>query len=138
VRQAKATPKRKTPKRKTGRKLLPIDPTVVEGMASVGATDVEIAHFVGAGEETIRRRFGAILLKSRSGMRLRLRQAQYKLALDGNPTMCIWLGKQMLGQRDSLTTLPIDPTQMSTEQLERLVKGDDPLQVLASPKGPTA
>lgn len=29
-----------------------------------------------------------------------LRRAQWKAAQDGNPTMLIWLGKQMLGQRD--------------------------------------
>lgn len=29
-----------------------------------------------------------------------LRRAQWKLAQDGNPTMLIWLGKQMLGQKD--------------------------------------
>jgi hypothetical protein len=30
-----------------------------------------------------------------------LRRAQWKTALDGNPTMQIWLGKQNLGQRDN-------------------------------------
>ena len=29
-----------------------------------------------------------------------LRRAQWKAAQDGNPTMLVWLGKQMLGQRD--------------------------------------
>lgn len=29
-----------------------------------------------------------------------LREKQVSLALEGNPTMLIWLGKQMLGQRD--------------------------------------
>ena len=29
-----------------------------------------------------------------------LRRAQYQKALDGNPTMLIWLGKQILGQRE--------------------------------------
>lgn len=31
-----------------------------------------------------------------------LRRMQYKLALAGNPTMLIWLGKQTLGQADKL------------------------------------
>ena len=98
----KQTPTKKNgqPKMKTGRKLIPIDPKVVEGMARVGATDGEIGDFVGADANTIGRRFGELLTKSRSAMRLRLRQAQYKLAVEGNPTLCIWLGKQMLGQSD--------------------------------------
>ena len=87
-------------KKKTGRKLLPIDPKVVEGMAAVAATDQEIADFVGCTEGTIRKRFSGILTKARSGMRTRLRQAQYKAAIGGNSTMLIWLGKQMLGQTD--------------------------------------
>jgi hypothetical protein len=89
-------------KAKTGRPLIEIDPKVVEGMAGVGATNVEIADFLGVDEATIRARFPDILTKARSGMRTRLRQAQYKLALGGNATMQIWLGKQMLGQRDQL------------------------------------
>jgi hypothetical protein len=86
--------------RKTGRKLLPIDPKIVEGMAGVGATDGEIADFVGCERSTITKRFSQLLTKARSGMRTRLRQAQYKLALGGNATMCIWLGKQVLDQQD--------------------------------------
>jgi hypothetical protein len=29
-----------------------------------------------------------------------LRRIQWKLAEAGNATMCVWLGKQLLGQRD--------------------------------------
>jgi hypothetical protein len=113
-------------KAKTGRPLAKIDPRVVEGMASVGASNLEIAEFVGVGEETIRRRFGGILTKSRAGARIKLRQSQLRIAHgipastrttiapDGskiiertegfppNPTMLIWLGKQMLNQQDKV------------------------------------
>lgn len=87
-------------KKKTGRPLHPVDPKVVEGMAVVGATNVEIGDFVGCDGDTIGLRFSDILTKARSGMRLRLRQAQFKAATGGNATMLIWLGKQMLGQKD--------------------------------------
>jgi hypothetical protein len=33
-------------------------------------------------------------------MKIRLRRAQLRLAIDGNVTMLIWLGKQYLGQSD--------------------------------------
>jgi hypothetical protein len=33
-----------------------------------------------------------------------LRRAQWKAAQDGNPTMLVWLGKQVLGQRDQVET----------------------------------
>ncbi len=79
---------------------------VVEGMAGVGATNCEIADFLGVSEAVIRKRCDALLIKSRSGLKTRLRQAQLKAALGGNPAMLIWLGKQMLGQKDrtDLTT----------------------------------
>tara|TARA_R110002110_G_scaffold86172_3_gene224934 strand:- start:440 stop:784 length:345 start_codon:yes stop_codon:yes gene_type:complete len=37
--------------------------------------------------------------KSSSG-RMSLRRRQYSLAMDGNPTMLVWLGKNWLGQAD--------------------------------------
>jgi len=37
--------------------------------------------------------------------RTSLRQAQFKLALAGNATMQIWLGKQLLGQTDKTDLL---------------------------------
>ena len=87
-------------KKKTGRKKAKIDPAVVEGMAQVGATNQEIADFVGCSEGTVRQRFHDLLVKARASMRLRLRQAQYKAALKGDRTMLIWLGKQVLEQRE--------------------------------------
>ena len=76
----------------------PLDMKVVEGMASVGATNVEIADFLGVSEALVRKRGAVILAKARASLRMRLRQAQIKTAMAGNPAMQIWLGKQMLGQ----------------------------------------
>ncbi len=77
-----------------------IDMKVVEGMAGVGATNCEIADFLAVSEALIRKRCDAILTKSRSGLKMRLRKAQINAALGGNPAMLIWLGKQMLEQKD--------------------------------------
>lgn len=112
--------------KKTGRPLLPIDPKVVEAMASVGATDREIGDFCGCTEGTIRKRFSDVLVKARSGMRTRLRQAQFKLAVAGNATMLIWLGKQMLGQADEQRVRVGDLTQMSDDELKALAAGKLP------------
>jgi len=83
-----------------GRPLLPIDAKVVEGMAFVGATNEEIADFFETTPETIERRFLPLLRKSRADLRVRLRRLQLRIAGEGNPTMLIWLGKQLLGQHD--------------------------------------
>lgn len=83
-----------------GRPILPIDAKAVEGMAFVGATNREIAEFFACSPDVIERRFACVLRKKRSRMRTRLRRAQLRLAMDGNVTMLIWLGKQYLGQAD--------------------------------------
>jgi len=48
---------------------------------------------------------------------------QFKAALNGNPTMLIWLGKQYLGQRDrpDITGPDGDP-RPTLEMLDRLIK----------------
>jgi hypothetical protein len=108
------------------RPLLDIDEKVVEGMASVGATDVEIADFCGCSEGTIRKRFSGILTKARASLKTRLRQAQVKSALGGNSTMLIWLGKQMLGQTDAIRVG--DLAKLTDEQLQALAAGKIPTQ----------
>lgn len=84
-----------------GRPKLKIDPEEVEKLAYIGANNLEIAHFFGCNEDTITGRFSDILHKARSKRKSRLRQAQWKSAIEnGNIVMQIWLGKQELGQRE--------------------------------------
>lgn len=83
-----------------GRPKIEIDEKLVEGMASVGATNTEIAQFVGASEATIRARFKDTLARARAGLKVKLRRKQIEMALEGNATMLVWLGKQMLGQKE--------------------------------------
>jgi hypothetical protein len=79
---------------------LEIDPQVVENYARHGATNAEIGAMVGCDERTVRRRFADFLAKGRSERRQKLREKQYDVALSGNVTMLIWLGKNELGQSD--------------------------------------
>jgi hypothetical protein len=134
-RKGKAKPKAK---QAHPTKALTVRTDEVANYARLGAPDTEIGQMVGLSPRQLVRRFGPAMEKGRAERKLKLRQKQTEVALDGNVTMLIWLGKQELGQRDSMTTLPIDLKQMNPEQLKRLVAGDDPVQVLASPKGPTA
>lgn len=122
---------------KPGRKPIPINQKIVEGMAKVGATNAEIGEFVGCDGDTIGRRFAEVLTKARGGMRTRLRQAQLKLALGGNATMLIWLGKQMLGQRDQLEvgdplfdTRPLLPKSIEIH----LVRPDGQSELISAPR----
>jgi len=79
---------------------LEIDPIQVERLAQLHCTNVEIAAFFGCDEGTIRKRFSEELAKGRGTGKISLRRSQWKAAENGNVTMLIWLGKQILGQKD--------------------------------------
>jgi hypothetical protein len=103
------------PKRKAKRKAKPkpphrppfeIDYTDVKRRAGMGWTETEIAYHIGFTPEGFRLRKGKDdLLQSalNSGIangKASLRSKQYELAMDGDKTMLVWLGKNRLDQRD--------------------------------------
>lgn len=108
---AKAKAKRKPrPKRKgPPRTKLPLE--TVEKLAAIGCTDQDIAYVCGVSPKTVQRRrkddavFLSAIEKGQATGRVNLRTAQWKLALAGNSTMQIWLGKQHLGQTDKTDLL---------------------------------
>ena len=77
-----------------------ISPSDVELIAQTHATYKELSEYFGVKEGTFRDTFRESVTKGRVNTKVRLRQAQIKLALSGNATMLIWLGKQMLNQSD--------------------------------------
>jgi hypothetical protein len=84
-----------------GRNKTAVPPDEVEHQASLGCTDRDIATYFGVKEDTLRRHFAEYLIKGRHNLKTSLRQAQLRVALDGNPTMLIWLGKNILAQQES-------------------------------------
>ena len=76
----------------------------LEKLASIHCTDAEIAGFFGIARETFcRRKKGAVLEtleRGRAKGRASLRRAQWAAAMKGDRTMLVWLGKQLLGQKD--------------------------------------
>ena len=50
--------------------------------------------------DTLERRYADTIKSAKDRGRSSLRRHQWELAQKGNPTMLIWLGKQLLGQRD--------------------------------------
>jgi len=87
-------------KNKGGRPKLPISAEQVKQLASYGCSNGEIASFFSCDESVIRRRFAVNVKKGKNLGKTRLRQKQMAVALNGNVSMLIWLGKQMLGQTD--------------------------------------
>lgn len=84
-----------------GRDKKVIPPEQVQDLASIGCTDRDVANFFGIDENTLRYNFSDYLIKGREELKVSLRRAQLKLALGGNATMLIWLGKNILGQTDN-------------------------------------
>jgi hypothetical protein len=78
-----------------------VDPLEVTKLAAIGCTDREIAEWVGIDASTLRYNFNSELIKGKSQLVQSLRKAQLRTALEGNATLLIWLGKQLLGQSDN-------------------------------------
>ena len=77
-----------------------IDTNEVEKLAGYGCTNIEIANFFGCSSDLIEKSYSEFLTKGRADLKRRLRKAQIDTAVAGNPTMLVWLGKQMLNQTD--------------------------------------
>lgn len=81
-----------------------IDPREVQHLAELHCTIQEMADFFQVPRETLKYNFRDIIAKAKETTKQRLRKAQINLALKGNATMLIWLGKNILGQSEN----PID------------------------------
>ena len=86
-----------------GRPKLNIDPVVVEKLASIHCTMNEIASVVGCSVDTLENRFSEIIKTGRNKGKASLRRLQWATAEKGNAVMQIWLGKQLLDQKNSYT-----------------------------------
>jgi len=80
-------------------------------MIRIQCTAEEICDVIGMSVDTLGRRiaereiddvknFADLYKKHQGEGKASLRRAQWKAAQNGNPSMLIWLGKQMLGQKD--------------------------------------
>ena len=96
---------KEAPKRnKGGRPKISIDPDLVEKLAGIGCPNREIAAVAGCSVDTLARRFADVIDKGRENCKTRLRKKQIEVALAGNVSMLIFLGKNMLGQSDKTLT----------------------------------
>ena len=101
------TTKSKGKRKRAGRPRIEFDLEAVEGLGRIGATAPEMAHILPASQSTIEHRmadrdsdFSKAYEKGRSLLNGSLRRKQIQVAMSGNVTMLIWLGKQVLGQTD--------------------------------------
>jgi len=94
----------KPPKR--GRPKTEINLEVVEKLGMLQCTDIEVAAWLGVTTRTIElwrakgEEFDVSLSRGKAKGRISIRRQQIRLLEAGNATMGVWLGKQVLGQRD--------------------------------------
>ena len=108
-----------------------VDEELILKLASIGCTQSEIATMVGLSESGISKNYKHLIFEGRANLKMTLRRKQIEVAVEGkgNPTMLIWLGKNILDQTDKQET-KIDITKV--EQLKEalnnaneVVKDDD-------------
>jgi len=89
--------------------------SVISQLAAIACTDEEIAAAIGCSQDTLARGrkrdadLDRVVLDGRAKGRVSIRRAQYKRAMSGNSAMLIWLGKQMLGQKDHIDLRDEEP-----------------------------
>jgi hypothetical protein len=85
-----------------GRPLKKIDPEQVRRLAMIQCTLAEMCAVLDCDENLLIRRFGKVIQKGKESGKASVRRMQYKAAQDGNVAMLIWLGKMLLGQKESI------------------------------------
>ena len=84
-----------------GKKDIPVDKQV-EKLASYGLTNKEIAEALGYDDSTLKRKFEKNLIKGKADLKQKLKRKQIAVAMQGNVSMLIWLGKQYLDQSEKV------------------------------------
>jgi hypothetical protein len=87
--------------RVVGRDKVVIPEEDVFKLAAMGCKETEIAEWFGISDSTLRFNFSDILAKGRLTLNQSLRRKQIEVAMSGNPTMLIWLGRAVLGQSEN-------------------------------------
>lgn len=113
---------------KQGRPRKEIDQNQFEKLCGLQCTKEEFCCYFDCDEDTInnwcKRTYGqvfsVVFKQKRGGGKISLRRKQFEVALAGNPTMLIWLGRNYLDQSDKLDVTVEDK---SNGQLADLIDG---------------
>lgn len=104
--------------RPRGRPRVELDLVELEKLCRLNCTLDEIAAYMGCSRDTIERRIReddsvrALIEKGRATGKISLRRKQFQILEEtSNATMAIWLGKNLLGQRDNLDVTTEDKNQ---------------------------
>lgn len=102
-----------------------IDYETVEKLASIMATQEEIAHVLDISVRTLQRdeEFCRVYKKGLDKGKMSVRRNQFRMA-ETNPTMAIWLGKNYLGQSDKQEITHEGKFEIRTDLIEKYLKDE--------------
>ena len=102
---------------------LEIDGDQVRKLAALHCSVDEIADILGCGRDSIYRHCKEDLNKGRAEGKMRMRTMQFKAAQNGSAAMLIWLGKQILNQKDQQEIIAVDEEEkrLSEEDVDALL-----------------
>ena len=111
------------PKHAGGRPHKHIDLEMVRKLAVIGCTHEEIAYALDVSVDTLARSrsFAEAYKRGDAGGKQSLRHKQFQLALEGNVSMLVWLGKNRLYQKDVVTTEHTGEVTINDGARERLI-----------------
>lgn len=88
-------------KKKVGRPKIELDEELLYKLATIHCTMNEMVDIMGVSKDTLKNNFSHIIDKGKADGKMRLRRKQVEVAMSGNHTMLIWLGKQLLSQSEN-------------------------------------
>jgi hypothetical protein len=106
----------------------------LEKLCFMQATDEEIAAWFGVSAKTIQRLkkqepYGAAFETGAAKGRVSIKRAQFQAAMGGNITMLIWLGKIVLGQKETIANehsgkdgAPLITVELSPDNIKLIVE----------------
>ena len=113
-----------------GRKPVSIDLLELQKLCTLQCSNEEIGAWFNCSVRTIEKyskkaEFAEVMARGRAKGRISVRRAQMNLLEAGNATMGVWLGKQLLGQRD-VTPIEVSgangrPVQVSLEVIDAIL-----------------
>lgn len=121
--------------KKIGRPKSKVDKEMFEKLCGLHCTLIEISGFMGISDDTIERwckreykkPFAEINKLKRGKGAVSLRRKQFEIAMSGNPTLLIWLGKQYLNQTEKNETFERDkPFELSYLPKSKRKNGSEP------------
>lgn len=119
--------------KKTGRPEKQIDKEQFEKLCQLQCTIEEFCCYFDCDDKTLTKwckktygkGFSEIFNIKRGNGKISLRRKQFAVALEGNPTMLIWLGRNLLGQTDKIDLSVDDKREGKLSDLIAGLKKDD-------------